>query len=74
LEKRGKISQEKLKEMKMKNFDELSDAFIKNQIKLKIIFRLNPPAHGFKATRLSYPKGDLGYRKDKINELLARMI
>jgi large subunit ribosomal protein L30 len=74
LEKRSKISQEKLKEMKMKNFDELSDALIKNQIKLKLIFRLNPPRHGFKSTRLPYPKGDLGFRKEKINELLERMI
>lgn len=74
LEKRGKISQEKLKEMNMKNFDELADALIKNKLKLKLIFRLNPPLHGFKSTRLPYPKGDLGYRKDKINELLERMI
>jgi len=74
LEKRGKISKEKLKEMKMKNFDELSDALIKNKIKLKLIFRLNPPMHGFKSTRLPYPKGDLGFRGEKINELLERMI
>jgi large subunit ribosomal protein L30 len=74
LEKRGKISEEKLKEMKMKDFDDLSDVLIKNQIKLKLIFRLNPPRHGFKSTRLPYPKGDLGFRKEKINELLERMI
>jgi len=74
LEKRSKISQEKLKGMKMKKFDDLSDVLIKNQIKLKLIFRLNPPRHGFKSTRLPYPKGDLGSRKEKINELLERMI
>ena len=74
LEKRGKISKEKLKEMKMKNFDDLSDALIKNQIKLKLIFMLNPPLHGLKSSRLPYPKGDLGFRGEKINELLERMI
>jgi len=74
LEKRSKISKEKLKEMKMKNFDELSDALIKNKLKLKLIFRLNPPIHGFKSTRLPYPKGDLGFRGEKINELLERMV
>jgi len=74
LEKRGKISKEKLEEMKMKDFDKLSDALMKNQIKLKLIFRLNPPMHGFKSTRLPYPKGDLGFRGNKINELLERMI
>lgn len=42
--------------------------------KTKQIFRLNPPRGGYKATRLPYPKGDLGDRKDKINELLERMI
>jgi len=74
LQKRGKISKEKLKEMKMKNLDELSDALMKNKLKLKLIFRLNPPIHGFKSTRLPYPKGDLGSRGEKINELLERMI
>ena len=74
LEKRGRISKEKLKEMKMKNLDDLSDALMKNKLKLKLIFRLNPPIHGFKSTRLPYPKGDLGFRGEKINELLERMI
>ena len=74
LQKRGKISKEKLKEMKMKNLDDLSDALMKNKLKLKLIFRLNPPIHGFKSTRLPYPKGDLGSRGERINELLERMI
>jgi len=38
------------------------------------IIRLSPPSHGFKSTRLHYPKGDLGYRGDKINDLLKRMV
>ena len=32
------------------------------------------PKGGYKATRLPYPKGDLGDRKEKINDLLERMI
>ena len=28
---------------------------------------------GFKAIKMVYPKGDLGYRGDKINELIERM-
>ena len=43
-------------------------------IGLKPIFRLSPPSGGYRATRFPYPKGDLGYRGDKINELLKRMI
>jgi large subunit ribosomal protein L30 len=74
LEKRSKFSQEELKELNMKDFDDLSDALIKNQLKLKLIFRLNPPRHGLKSTKLPYPRGDLGFRKEKINELLERMI
>jgi large subunit ribosomal protein L30 len=74
LEKRSKIPKEELKEMKMKNFDELSDALMNNELKLKLIFRLTPPLHGYKSTKLPYPKGDLGFRGEKINELLERMI
>ena len=42
--------------------------------KEKPVFRLNPPRGGFKSTRLPYPKGDLGNRKEEINKLLERMI
>ena len=38
------------------------------------IFRLSPPSHGLKSTKIHFPKGDLGYRGDKINALLRRMI
>lgn len=40
----------------------------------KYTFRLNPPKHGFRNIRLPYPKGSLGNRKERINELLERMI
>lgn len=41
--------------------------------KLKPIFRLTPPSGGFKSAKEHYPKGDLGNRKEAINDLLKRM-
>lgn len=44
---------------------------------LKLYFRLKPPIKGFgrKGTKVPFSLGGtLGYRKDKINELLKRMI
>jgi len=41
----------------------------------KPVFRLSPPSKGFKkSTKQNYPKGEIGYRAEKINELLKRMI
>ena len=86
LEKRCKIlgnksiDKESLKDIGFDDFDKFSDALIKGKLNLKDlknikpIFRLNPPIHGYKATRLPYPKGSLGDRGEKINELLERMI
>jgi len=42
---------------------------------IKPVFRLTPPSKGFrKSIKQHYPNGELGYRGDKINELLKRMI
>lgn len=41
---------------------------------LKPVFRLNPPKKGYRRIKLPYPKGALGYRGEKINELLERMM
>jgi large subunit ribosomal protein L30 len=42
---------------------------------IKPVFRLTPPSKGFKKSiKQHYPKGELGYRGEKINELLKRMI
>lgn len=38
------------------------------------VLRLSPPQKGYKKTKMHYPKGALGYRKEKINELLLRMM
>jgi large subunit ribosomal protein L30 len=42
--------------------------------KLKPVFRLSPPSKGYRSVRLGFPRGDLGNRGEKINELLKRMI
>lgn len=38
------------------------------------VARLSPPTKGYKSTKLAYPKGDLGYRGENINDLLKRMV
>lgn len=46
-----------------------------NKLPIKPVFRLSPPSGGFKhGIKHSYPKGELGYRKAAINELLEKMI
>lgn len=41
---------------------------------LKPVFRMDPPRKGYEGIKQPYPKGALGYRKEKINELLQRMM
>lgn len=42
---------------------------------LKRVFRLRPPRKGYRSTKRPFrDRGDLGYRGDRINELLDRMI
>jgi large subunit ribosomal protein L30 len=46
-----------------------------SELGLKPIFRLTPPSGGFKQSiKQHWPKGELGDRGEKINELLKRMI
>ncbi len=46
-----------------------------NAFKDKKVLRLKPPKGGFKReTRLSGEKGELGNKKEKINDLFKRMI
>lgn len=40
----------------------------------KPVFRLSPPVKGYKSIKKPFPKGSQGYRGDKINELIERMI
>ncbi|MCX6814083.1 MAG: 50S ribosomal protein L30 [Candidatus Aenigmarchaeota archaeon] len=41
---------------------------------IKPVFRLSPPSKGYRSTKALFPRGSLGYRGEKINELLKRMI
>lgn len=42
---------------------------------LKPVFRLHPPRGGFHGSiKKPYPEGELGYRGEKINDLIAKMI
>ena len=42
---------------------------------LKKVFRLRPPRKGYRATKRPFKDyGDLGYRGERINELLGRMV
>ncbi|MEM5812113.1 MAG: 50S ribosomal protein L30 [Candidatus Aenigmatarchaeota archaeon] len=45
-----------------------------SELGIKPVFRLSPPSKGYESTKTLYPKGSLGYRGEKINELLKRMI
>jgi len=52
---------------------------IKNEKKpvfdINKVFRLTPPSKGFKLPiKQHFPKGEIGYRGEKINDLLKRMI
>ncbi len=44
------------------------------EIGIKPVFRLSPPSKGYESTKALFPKGSLGYRGEKINELIKRMI
>ena len=89
LEKRGKLpgkeplTEKYLKEKCNLSFDQFAKEFIecKKELKevpgLKPFFKLNPPVHGFerKGIKEQFSMGGvLGYRKEKINELLRRMM
>lgn len=68
------------KTAKVDSFEKFADELMKGKTKLnevkwiKPVFRLNPPRKGLKSIKLPYPKGALGNRKDKMSELLKRMM
>jgi large subunit ribosomal protein L30 len=41
---------------------------------IKPFFSLHPPRKGLKSLKSHFPKGDLGNRKEKINDLIKRML
>ena len=76
VEKRGKIKGNKpIEKSRLKNYiAEIQKANSLKVLDMVPVIRLNPPLKGFKKTKMHYPKGALGNRKEKISELLERMI
>lgn len=85
LEKRGKIKGNKkltlniIKKYNFESFEELANYIFKTgKIPnfLKPFFRLSPPKKGFKKSTKKFfsENGELGYRGEKINELIMRMV
>lgn len=88
LEKRARLAGNKrlhaefLKENKVKGFSELAEKVLGNskvlqEIGIKRVFRLTPPKKGFerKGIKKSFSIGGVsGYRGEKINEIILRMI
>ncbi|MEF8878921.1 MAG: 50S ribosomal protein L30 [Candidatus Thermoplasmatota archaeon] len=69
------------KETSYKDVKSLVEAIIKGKTQykeipsVKPIFRLSPPEKGYRSVKKPYSlKGSLGYRGEKINDLLERMI
>ena len=78
-----KLSETYLKEKLNSGFENFASDFInfKKELKdvpgLKQFFRLNPPIKGFERKGIKVPYslgGVLGYRREKINELIKRML
>jgi large subunit ribosomal protein L30 len=85
LKKRGrikgnkKLTEEILQKYNFATFEELAEHILKTgKIPnfIKPVFRLSPPKKGFKhSTKKFFSQGgELGYRGEKINELILRMI
>jgi len=73
IEKRGqKINKEKKIDIK-KVAEELEKGKKYEELNLKPFFRLHPPRKGIKS-KIHFPKGVLGDNKEKINELIERML
>ncbi|MCX6711983.1 MAG: 50S ribosomal protein L30 [Candidatus Woesearchaeota archaeon] len=88
LEKRGKLpgnkslTNEYIQQKLKINLDQFVKEFMsfKKELKdipgIKLFFKLTPPRHGFedKGIKVQFSQGGvLGYRKDKINDLIQRM-
>jgi len=63
-ESEAKVALEAVK--KDKNFSGVKD--------FKPVFRMAAPRKGYGGSKTAFPKGALGYRGEKINELLERMM
>ena len=73
-----RVDEKILKEMKIESFEKLAKNILEGKklegYNFQPNFRLTPPSKGFKSVKLTFPKGDLGYRGKEINKLLWRMM
>lgn len=83
LKPKGKTIEEALKSIGVENTSNLKQAIVEGKIKLhelddtfSLPLRLHPPRGGFKGSvkRPFKDEGEFGYRGQKINELVKRMI
>jgi large subunit ribosomal protein L30 len=73
----GRVTEEEIKKRTGMDADTFVEKVLSGEVKLSDYlkpFRLHPPRKGYRNTKLPYPEGALGYRGDKINELLRRMM
>ncbi|MEM3399683.1 MAG: 50S ribosomal protein L30 [Candidatus Micrarchaeia archaeon] len=69
--KKGGIDEKKAEELAKK----LLNLEIKTEeCSLPAVFRLHPPRRGYKHVKKAFPHGALGYRGEKVNELIMRML
>ena len=73
IEKRGKLIDKSKKINAKKISEELEKGKSYEEINLKPFFGLHPPRKGIKS-KLHFPKGVLGDNKEKINDLIKRML
>ncbi len=73
IEKRGQLIDKNKKIDVKKAADELEKGKKPEDLNLKPFFRLHPPRKGIKS-KLHFPKGVLGNNKEKINDLVKRML
>ncbi|MCK4883703.1 MAG: 50S ribosomal protein L30 [Candidatus Diapherotrites archaeon] len=85
IEKRGKfagdvkVTEEELQKRKLPKIKEIAKQVLEGknlkEFKIKRVFRLSPPKKGHNSTKKSFTNGGaLGNRKEKINELILKMI
>jgi len=73
LAKRGQLVDKTKKVDTKKAADEIKKGKKFEELNLKPFFRLHPPRKGIHS-KLHYPKGVLGNNKEKINDLVLRML
>tara|TARA_Y100000034_G_scaffold124473_1_gene172690 strand:- start:725 stop:1141 length:417 start_codon:yes stop_codon:yes gene_type:complete len=73
VEKRGQLINKNKKIDSKKVIEELKKGKKYEELNLKPFFRLHPPRKGIKS-KLNFPKGVLGNNKNKINDLVERML